>query len=136
MAAPEVTIGWTGDGLRFEAEHPSRNNFRIDGDSLTAHSPVQVLLLSLAGCTGADVIDILTKMRVGISGLDISVGGDRNAEAPRYFKTMHIRYVARGVSPDDKAKLERAIALSHEKYCSVLHSLRGDIEMSSELVLA
>lgn len=136
MADAEVTLGWTGEGLRFEAEHPSHNNFHVDGDGATAHSPLQVLLLSLAGCTAADVIDIITKMRVPISGLELTVGGNRNIEAPRYFNTIHIRYVARGVSAADKAKLERAIDLSHEKYCSVLHSLRKDIEFSSELLLA
>lgn len=136
MADSEVTIGWTGAGLQFEAEHPSHNHFRVDGDGKTAHSPVQALLLSLASCTGADVVEILTKMRVGIAGLDVVVSGDRNAEPPRYFKTIHIRYVARGVGAADQAKLERAIELSHDKYCSVMHSLRKDIAMSSELVLA
>jgi len=136
MADSQVTIGWTGEGLRFAADHPSHNLFRIDGDGLTSHSPVQALVLSLAGCTGADVIDILTKMRVGISGLEIVIDADRNAEAPRYLTKVHIRYVTHGVAAADQPKVERAIELSNDKYCSVLHSLRKDIQFSSELVLA
>jgi putative redox protein len=135
MADSAVTIGWTGEGLRFEAAHPSDHAYRIDGDGVAAHSPVQALLLSLAGCTGADVIEIAKKMRVPIAGLDVQVEGDRNAEPPRYFKAIRIRYVTRGVAAQDRPKIERAIALSREQYCSVLHSLRHDIELSSELVI-
>lgn len=135
MADAQVTIGWTGEGLRFEAAHPSHNTFRVDGDSVTSHSPVQALLLSLASCTAADVVDILTKMRVPLAGLEVVAEGDRNSEPPRYFKTIHLRYTTRGVAAGDRDKIERAIALSHEKYCSVLHSLRNDIQFSSELVL-
>lgn len=135
MADTAVTIGWTGEGLRFEAAHPSDNSYRIDGDGVSAHSPVQALLLSLAGCTGADVIEIVKKMRIPITGLDVEVEGDRNAEPPRYFKAIRIRYVTLGVAAQDRPKVERAIALSNEQYCSVLHSLRKDIEFSSELVI-
>lgn len=135
MADSAVSIKWVGEGLRFEADHPSHNTFRVDGNGKTSHSPVQALLLSIAGCTAADVIDILNKMRVGITHLDVLAEGNRNAEAPRYFKTLHIRYNARGVSEQDREKLERAVQLSHEKYCSVFHSLRKDIEFSSEIVI-
>ena len=135
MADSQIAVRWTGEGLRFEAAHASYT-FKTDGDGVTAHSPVQTLLLALAGCMAADVIDIVTKMRMPISGLDVQVEGDRNAEPPRYFKRIRIRFVTRGVAEADRAKIERAVDLSHEKYCSVLHSLRKDIEISSELVLA
>lgn len=136
MADSQIHMRWLGEGLRFEAEHPSHTNFKTDGDGKTAHSPVQSLLLALAGCTGADVIDIVTKMRVPISGLEMFVEGDRNSEPPRFFKAIRMRYVARGVAPEDRAKVERAIELSHEKYCSVYHSLRKDISVTNELELA
>ena len=135
MADSAISISWTGEGLRFQADHPSHNTFRIDGDGKTSHSPVQALLLSLAGCTAADVIDILGKMRVGIARLDVVVEGNRNPEPPRYFRTIHVRYVARGVAAQDRDKLERAVQLSHDKYCSVYHSLRKDIAFSNEIVI-
>ena len=136
MADTDVSITWLGEGLRFEADHPSHNAFRLDGNSTSAYSPVQALLLALAGCTAADIVDILGKMRVSMSGLEVRVEGDRNAEAPRYFKAIRMRYVVRGLVAEDKPKLERAVQLSHEKYCSVLHSLRQDIQISSDLELA
>jgi putative redox protein len=135
MADSQVAIKWSGSGLQFEAAH-SAHAFKTDGDGVTAHSPVQLLLLALAGCTAADVIDIATKMRVAITGLEVDVEGDRNSEPPRYFKRVHIRYTTRGVAADDRSKIERAIELSEEKYCSVHHSLRKDIDFTSELVLA
>ncbi|MGQ0816090.1 MAG: OsmC family protein [Gemmatimonadota bacterium] len=135
MADSQVSLEWTGEGLRFQAAHPAHNLFRADGDGVTAHSPVQLLLLSLASCTAADVIDIARKMRVAITSLEVQIEGDRNAEPPRFFKAVRLRYIARGVATSDKPKIERAIQLSHETYCSVLHSLRKDIEFSSELVL-
>jgi putative redox protein len=134
MADAQVAITWVGEGLRFEAAHPSYA-FHMDGDGVTAHSPVQALLLALAGCTAADVVDIVVKMRVPITGLEVAVEGDRMPEPPRYFTKVNIRYTTRGVAAEDRSKVERAIALSHEKYCSVHHSLRKDIEFSNELVL-
>ena len=136
MADSQVTIRWTGEGLRFEAPHKSNNTFQCDGDGVTAHSPVQALLLSLGSCTAADVVDIVTKMRVPMTGLEAFVEGDRNAEPPRYFKAIRIRFVAHGVAEQDRDKVERAIALSHEKYCSVFHTLRSDLQFSTDLELA
>lgn len=134
MADAHVSLRWTGEGLRFEAEHASHNPFRVDGDGVTSHSPVQALLLALAGCMGADVVDIATKMRAGLAALELAVSGERNAEPPRYFTTIHIRFHARGVTPENHAKVQRAVDLSHEKYCSVFHTLRKDLQFSSELI--
>lgn len=136
MADSQVSMEWSGEGLRFEAAHASHNTFRVDGDGATSHSPVQALLLSVASCMGADVVDIVTKMRVPMSGLSIAVEGDRNAEPPRYFKAIRMRFTVRGVTEADREKVQRALDLSHEKYCSVFHSLRKDLEFSYDLVLS
>ena len=134
MADSQITLAWTGEGLNFEAAH-SVYAYRADGDGARAHSPVQALLLSLASCTGADVVDIAQKMRVAISGLEVVAEGDRNAEPPRYFTAIRLKFTATGVAAEDRPKIERAIELSHEKYCSVFHSLRADIDFRTELVL-
>lgn len=135
MADSQVSMEWCGEGLRFEAAHVSHNAFRVDGNGVTSHSPVQALLLSLAACMGADIVDIAGRMRVPISGLSIAVEGDRNAEPPKFFKAVRIRFTTRGVAAEDRSKIERAIELSHEKYCSVYHTLRADLEFSTELAL-
>lgn len=134
MADSQVSLSWTGAGLVFAAGHPA-HPFLTDGNGKAAHSPVQLLLLSLASCTAADIIEIAGKMRLPITGLDVTVEADRNTEPPRFVKRALVRYTVRGVAEADRAKIERAVALSHDKYCSVLHSLRPDIVFSSELAL-
>jgi putative redox protein len=135
MADIAVTLKWSGDGLKFEADHPSGNTLLLDGDSRNSHSPVQALALALAGCTGADVVDIAQKMRVSFSGLRVEVEGDRNAEPPRYFKAIRMVFYVAGLNPADRDKIQRAIDLSNEKYCTVFHTLRKDLKFSTELVL-
>jgi putative redox protein len=135
MADTAVSIRWSGAGLKFEAEHPSGNSFLLDGDGQNSHSPVQALALALAGCTAADVVDIAQKMRVPFSGLRVDVEADRNSEPPRYFKAVRMTFYVSGAAATDQDKLQRALDLSHEKYCSVLHSLRKDMTITTMLVL-
>lgn len=135
MADTQVDLRWSGEGLQFESKHASGNHFRLDGDGRTAHSPVQALVLSLAGCMGADVVDITGKMRVVFEGLRMEVEGDRNAEPPRYLKAVRFTFFVKGLDPADEPRIERAVELSHEKYCSVLHSLRKDMSFSTRIVL-
>ncbi len=82
---------------------------------------------------GIDVVIILEKMRVGLEGLSITVEGDRVAEPPRYFHRMRLRFRIRGDVPHDKA--ERAVTLSCDKYCSVFHTLRNDIDIDTAIEL-
>ena len=135
MADTAVTMTWSGAGLKFEASHPSGNTFLLDGDGKNSHSPVQALALALAGCTGSDVVDIAEKMRVSFSGLRIEVEADRNPEPPRYFKAVRMVFYVSGLDPAHRDKIQRAIDLSNEKYCSVFQSLRKDLSFSTQLVL-
>jgi len=93
------------------------------------------LLLALAGCTGADVVDMLDKMRVHLEGLDVHVEGERAPEAPRRYTAVRLHFVARGLSPESEPGLRRAVELSREKYCSVLHTLRTDVVVESDVAL-
>jgi putative redox protein len=135
MADTAVSMRWTGTGLQFEADHPSGNSFLVDGDGRDAHSPVQSLALALASCTGADIVAIAEKMRVPFRELRIEVEADRNGEPPRFFKAVRMVFYVRGADTIDESKIQRAIELSHEKYCSVLHSLRKDMSISTKLVM-
>ena len=87
-----------------------------------------------AACTGADVVSILGKMRVALRELRIEVGGVRREEHPRRYTAIHLEYHIRGDGLDE-AKARRAIELSIEKYCSVVHSLAADIRITHGLVL-
>jgi putative redox protein len=120
-----VTLEWKG-GLRF-AGPASGGELLLDGDSAAGPSPVQALAFALAGCMAADLVLILTRSRVPPRTLRVSFTGERAPEDPRRFVRMALRFALGGNVPAEK--VERAIALSREKYCSVWHSLRPDIEL-------
>lgn len=130
MAGMEVELRWLGDGLRFESGVAGGGI--IDGDAVEGPSPMQSLLLGLAGCMGVDVVMILQKMRVPLEGLTVRVVGERAPEPPRRFTEISLVYEARGLAPEDESKLQRAIDLSRDTYCSVLHTLRPDTKVSIE----
>jgi len=92
-------------------------------------SPTESFLLSIAGCLSIDVVHILRKMRCKISRYEIEAEGARNPTPPQYYKSvdMMIHISGEGITPK---KIDRAIALSRDKYCSVYHSLRRDIEVN------
>ncbi len=98
-------------------------------------SPTETFLLSVAGCLSIDVVHILRKMRCEVSSYEIDIEGERNLETPQYYKSfdMMIHISGEGITPK---KIERAIALSKEKYCSVYHSIRSDIEVNVKYEIA
>ncbi len=128
-----VTLTWA-QGLRFIGGEPGREPITIDGDNMAAPGPMTALLLAAAACTGADVVSILTKMRVAFTRLSIDVAGVRRGQEPRCYLSIHLDYRVGGEGLDP-AKIRRAIDLSLEKYCSVIHSLAPDIAISYALSL-
>ena len=92
------------------------------------------LLLAAASCTGSDVIVILQKMQVAFTELRIEVSGVRRETEPRRYTSIHLDYLIGGPGIDP-AKARRAIDLSLEKYCSVIHSLAPDIVITYALSL-
>lgn len=133
----EARLEWLGEGLRFRAlgTEPATPAIEIDGDGQNGPSPMIALLLAAGGCTGADVVSILQKMRVRLAQVTIEVGGRRREEHPRRYESLHLRYTVSGEGLDAE-KAARAVALSLEKYCSVLHSLAPDLKVTHEVVLA
>lgn len=129
------SIEWTGSGLVFRGGAEGSPSVVVDGNAREAASPVQMLLISLAACTAADIVDILGKSRVALAGLRIRMEAERAPEPPRRFTAVRLVYETKGLSEADRPKLQRAVDLSHEKYCSVLHTLRRDIEFTTEVVL-
>jgi putative redox protein len=134
LPAIDVTLSWTRD-LQFTGGKPGGPSITIDGDGATAPSPMQQLLLAAAGCSGADVVGVLAKMQVELRELRVDISGTRREEWPRRFLTIHFEYRIGGTGLDE-AKARRAIDLSHEKYCSVIHSLAPDMRITYGLTLA
>lgn len=87
-------------------------------------SPMQMLLLGLGGCSLVDVVGILQKQRQPFVGVEVEIDGARGEEAQRPWKDIHMHFVITGVGVDP-AKVERAIALSVEKYCGAYATLSG-----------
>lgn len=129
-----ATISWV-DGMTFEGGAPDGPRIRIDGDSINGPSPVVTLLLAAASCSGADVVSILEKSRAGLSSCRIEVTGTRREDHPRRFTAIHMVFHLAGTALDE-TKARRAIDLSIEKYCSVVHSLAPDIALTHDLVLS
>lgn len=89
-----------------------------------------LLLLAAASCATYDVVSILEKQREPLVALDVSCTGEQLTEPPYAFTTIHLHYRLRGeVKPE---KLERAIQLSEDKYCSVINTLRPSVRITSD----
>jgi putative redox protein len=118
---------WSGD-LRFDATSGA-STVVVDGDSKQGPSPTQHAAIGLAGCMAADVVDILRKGRHPLTALNVTFIGTRAEQPPRRFLAIELRFDVQGDVP--AAAVERAIALSRDKYCSVWHSFRQDIALST-----
>jgi putative redox protein len=118
-----VDLTWQG-GLRFAARSDAAE-FILDGPGNSVPTPVQALAGSLAACMSIDLVQILTKGRHPLKALQVHLVGNRRGEAPKYFTEVTLHFAITGDVPPEA--VERAIELSHEKYCSVWHSLRQDI---------
>jgi len=116
------------EGLRFDAT-AGRNRVVVDGDGAAGPSPVQLLVIGLAGCMASDVLDIVRKGRHPITGLRARLSGTRAPVPPRRFTAIQLHFDVQGDVPAHA--VERAVALSREKYCSVWHSLRQDIDFTT-----
>jgi putative redox protein len=128
-----VTLAWQ-EGLRFLGGEVAGPQVTIDGDNAAGPGPMVTLLLAAAACTGSDVVSIADKMRLRLKGLRIDIAGTRRAEEPRRYVSIHLDYRVSGEGLDP-AKVRRAVDLSVEKYCSVIHSLAPDIAITYALSL-
>lgn len=128
MPSKPPTIGeltWIGD-LKFRATI-NDHTLTLDSGSKAGPTPVETLALSLAGCMSIDLVHILTKGRHPVSGLRAHIEADRAPEDPKRFTRVRLRFTLAGGAPRDA--IERAVALSREKYCSVWQSMRQDIDL-------
>jgi putative redox protein len=97
-------------------------------------SPKPFLLMSLAGCTGMDVVSLLKKMRVEFEDLKISVDANLTDEHPKIYDTMHITYKFWGVDESNHSKVLKAVNLSKERYCGVSAMLEKASKLTFEVV--
>ena len=129
----EIRLAWTGSGLVFDGGPAGGPQIMVDGDSATGPSPMDLVLTGVAACMAIDVKVILEKGRVPFDGIGVTARGARRDATPRHYSGLRLLFNVTGVPPDSRSKVERALELSREKYCSVLFSLRQDIPV--EIVL-
>lgn len=132
----QINVDWKGD-LEFENNFPSGHKLTIDGaEESGGHNqgprPMELLLSGLAGCTGIDVVLILKKMKVDLKDFKIEVEAQRAEKHPRRFTKIHLKYQFKGQDISEP-KVERAIKLSEEKYCSASNSLNAEITSSYQI---
>jgi putative redox protein len=131
MAGPKpplkVEFVWTGE-LQFGATS-GHSAIVVDGNSAAGPSPVQLLGMALLGCMATDVVDILRKGRHPLTHFHASLTGERSEEPPRRLLRVVLDFAIHGDVPHEA--VERAIGLSRDRYCSVWHSLRQDIELTT-----
>lgn len=133
----EISISWK-EGMAFDAE-VNGHKIMLDageqsGGLNRGPRPKPLMLVALAGCTAMDVVSILAKMRVELENFDVRVEGEQSEEHPVHYTSMHIIYEFWGRQlPADK--LEKAINLSHERYCGVSAVYRKAMPVTHELII-
>ncbi len=134
MSSTDIRLRWTGDELLFQGGADGGPQITLDSARTEGPSPMQGLLLSLAACMAIDVKLILDKSRVPVDALEVTASGDRADSEPRRFVAVRLTYHVRGPLPEHDSRLERAVGLSRDKYCSVLHTLNPDLDLSIQIV--
>ena len=130
----QVDVDWRG-GMRFGARDSYGKTVTVDapaneGEPFGGMMPGQLLLTSLAACSGIDVVNILQRQRQVVTGLSIRIEGSQLPDAPWTWVEFDLAYRVSGTDLDRSA-VERAIHLSETKYCSVGATLAGRAKISS-----
>lgn len=130
----KITLRWLEDKLMMASD--SNGHSVVIGKSPDPEhewagvKPSDLLLMAVASCSAYDVVEILTKQREPLEDLKVICNGDQKSEPPYTFTCIQVHYQVRGpVSPE---KLERAIQLSEDKYCSVISTLRPGVPIVSD----
>lgn len=129
-----IAVKWTGEGSQMFIGRDSFGHVVMSGSwpddenkdwqEWKALKPSDLLLISLASCSAYDVVMILGRQRQELVNLYVEVNGEQAPDPPYAFTHIHQHYIVEGIDLDVK-KLERAITLSEEKYCSVAATIRG-----------
>jgi putative redox protein len=129
----QAQLKWV-DGLQFVARADGGPALVIDNsENAAGPSPMEFVLMGVAGCTGMDVISIMQKKRANVSRFEVTITGERAEEHPKRYTHILVEYVLYGHDIQPKA-VERAIELSETKYCSAIASLNARFEHSYRIV--
>ena len=116
-----ISVNWI-DGMLMVGKSHSGHSITMDGPPEIGGNnlgvrPMEMLLLGVAGCTMIDVVTTLKKMRQDFTNCETKLSAERADEHPKVFTDIHIQFIVKGQDLDPK-KVDKAITLSAEKYCS------------------
>jgi putative redox protein len=129
----EVKATWMG-GLKFDGVDSQGRPMKMDasagaGGEGDGFRPAELPLMGLAGCTGIDTVEILKKMREPLKGFEVRVTAEKKEGVPPGYKGIHVEYSIRGRGLSHE-KVERAVTLSEQKYCTVWNALSKGAEIT------
>ncbi len=132
----KITTEWKG-GMTFESDNPSGKTLMMDTnvegiDERFGLSPKALMLSSLAGCTGLDVVSVLEKMKVNNYEFKMEVSGELTDEHPKYYHKVKLDYHFYGKNLNEK-KIKKAVDLSVDKYCGVMEMFRQFAKLDTEI---
>jgi putative redox protein len=127
----KAVIQYAGDEF-FIGTTPSGHAQAIDakGDRKSAPTPLEMLLVSVAACTAADVVSILEKKRQTITDYRVEISGERREKHPRAFTKFHVHHIVCGRDVSEQS-VAQAVELSDTKYCSVAATVRPAAEITT-----
>jgi len=133
----KVSTHWKG-ALQFESDNPSGKLVMMDasienGGYNSGLSPKAMILSSLAGCSGLDVVAILKKMKVKFSDFRIDTYGELTTNHPKYYHQVKVEYHFYGEDLNE-TQIQKAVNLSVEKYCGVMEMFRRFAEVETEII--
>ncbi len=132
----DVNLHWQGK-MAFQAGFKSGHEIVMDaspevGGENRGPKPMELVLAALGGCTAMDVVSILNKMRQPLEALDVSLTGERAADHPHVYTSITVLFTVKGEGIE-REKVEKAMRLSAEKYCSVGNMINRTAAISYEL---
>ena len=129
----KAQIKWT-DGRQFIARAGNGPAVVLDsGEGGSGPSPMEMVLMGVAGCSAIDVIMIMEKKRAQVTDFQVNITGQRTEEYPKRYTDIHIEFVVYGKGLKPKA-VEQAIQLSATKYCGAMASLNANFETTYRIV--
>jgi putative redox protein len=134
----EVKVSWNGpSGMSFRAETGTGHMVAMDGAPEAgghnlAPRPMEMVLVGTGGCTAFDVVLILKRGRENVIGCDVTLQAERAEVDPKVFTKINFHFVVTGRNLKPAA-VERAVKLSHEKYCSASIMLAATVEITHSI---
>jgi putative redox protein len=127
----KACVKWVGEEM-FMGTSESGHTIVLDANQGTlAPSPLENILISLGACSSVDVVSILEKARQNVSGCHVELSAQRVDSVPKLFSDIHLHFVIEGIEVKEK-HVERAVALSADKYCSVALMLNQAVNITHD----